>query len=135
MIATLWMGGKTAWQINRFLHLSSSKTPHELTFTVKKVSSDNFIPIVHYRYHVKGKEYQGQEELSHMKYFRQEYLEKDFSKIQKEKIWTLYYNPARPKISSFVREFPYKNTAYSFILIGLLGYFFWLGSYAHNKTA
>ncbi|NGX58294.1 MAG: hypothetical protein K940chlam3_01199 [Chlamydiae bacterium] len=133
LVATLWIGGKSAWGVYRYLHLSQVTSPETLMISIKKKSSNHYIPTVQYNYQVKGKEFQGKQDLNHIKYFREEYLENDLSKIKKEEKWTIYYDPANPSRSSLKREFPYKNVAYSFIMVGLLGYFIWLGIFTQKN--
>lgn len=126
-LATLWIGGKTTYQVYQTLSMSETTKPQSLMLSIKKKSSNSFYPRAQYAYLVAGKEYQGRSDLVDLRYLREEFLEKDLSKIQTERSWTIYYNPANPASSSLEHKIPYKNIAYSAIMVGLLGYFLWLG--------
>ena len=133
LVATLWIGGKTTYQVYRTLSLSETTKPQSLMLSVKKKSSSSFYPVAQYTYLVGGREYQGKFALTRLKYLREEYLEMDLPKIQKERSWTIYYNPTNPSQSSLEHLIPYKNIAYSAILVGLFGYFIWLGMTAGSR--
>jgi len=126
-LATLWIGGKTAYQLMNTLNLSKTTAPTSLMLSITKKSSSAFYPTAAYSYEVDGRSYEGRSLLEELKYLRQEPLEHDLNRIRTERNWIVYYNPANPSHSSLERNMPYKNIAYSVIMVGLLGYFVWLG--------
>jgi len=130
LIATLWVGGKTTYQLMRTLGMSEITAPDTMTLTIKEVSSNAFIPVADYTYSVDGNLYRGKQELTHLDYMRETALKDDLPSLLNDKKWVVHYNPASPGTSSLTHVIPYKNIAYTAILMGLFGYFLWLGTIA-----
>jgi hypothetical protein len=131
-IAALWFAGKASWDVYQFYSISERTQAGMVALSVKKKSRNSYYPVARYSYHVDGKEYQGIEEIPSLVYYRKGHLEKDLPKIKKERKWAVWYSPDSPYRSSLSRSFPFKNVFYGFLMIGIFGYFLWLGFYVRK---
>lgn len=130
---TVWYVVQAVVQINTYFALDLP-TRAEVTWTVKELNSDTYVPYGKYRYEVEGQSYEGTYVLQSQKYLNAKTLEQDLPQLQ-EKGWIAWYNPSSPEQSSLEKNFPLKTCLYASLLVGIFFYFLCVGHYVAKQRS
>jgi hypothetical protein len=131
LVPTLWNFGQAVHKINVYFSLDLP-TRAFVTWNIKELNSDTYVPYGVYHYEVDGKKYEGSYTLQTRKYLNAQALEQDLP-IYQEKRWIAWYNSQSPGQSSLEKQFPFKTCVYASVLVGIFLYFLCIGHYVAKQ--
>lgn len=134
-LITLWYLGNASLQFFRYTRLQESAQATEIRWSVKEMSSEEFIPFAHYLFKTKdGEMYEGEGGLNDSRYRNAWAVEEDLSSFAKKR-WKVWYNPSYPHQSALQKNFPLKECLSAIALLILWIYFVGLGFYVGHQKA
>jgi hypothetical protein len=130
---TLWYAGSAAFRLYTYFQLTAVVPAKSVDMDIIEHSSDRFEIEAHYKYDVSGHSYEGNGPVSAY-YFLNRWSADEAVKDLSAKTTIVWYSPNDPAFSALRHDFPYRECFSALMLIGLLGYFTWLGLHVGRKT-
>lgn len=132
-LAAFWHMGVVIYEIHQYFTLSTPTGPTKIEWTVKELKDDEYIPKSDYTYTIQGESYHGTFEMTSYPCKNAWALEKDIPSLN-QKGWIVWYDANSPGHSTLERQFPFKESAYAAILVGIFFYFLSLFRYATRRS-
>jgi hypothetical protein len=123
-----WYMGIAFYQLYRYSHLTAKTELSEITWSIKPLSEEEFVPDAKYAFHVDGKIFHGETTLKKKTFKNKWAAEQSLAELTKE-FRVVWYSPSNLNNSSLQKKFPLKECLSSAALWGLFVYFLWLGVY------
>lgn len=124
----LWYGSITAYKLYLFYSIDSKIKPVSITWKIEQKSEEKFLIWANYSFKVKEKIYQGSDQLEEGPYRNLYAAEKSKTQAEQNK-WVILYSQNNPEINTLERNFPYKESLYTAIMVFLILYFIGLATY------
>lgn len=120
-----------AYRLYLFFRMSQSVSPHEISWNVKKLSDEKYVPEAQYSFTYNNEHYNGQFPFEEISYRNQWAAQKAMEDLKKQH-QTIWFSSSSPHFSVLEKKIPLKQSIYSFTLIGIFVYFLFLRYYVKN---
>lgn len=129
---TLWFSWGAGQDLIEYYKLSHQTDADILDWKPLKLSDEDFTIEANYSYTLNKTPHFGKYRFDH-RHFPNLWGADSTIRYLSSKKWKAWYNPNDIKQTSLEKFFPFKRCFYSFILAGLLIYFFLLGKYISKQ--
>jgi hypothetical protein len=127
----LWFIFKAGYTLFSYYRLSVQVPVRIENWEVKEKQSDQFAVIAHFYFEYLGKTFQGESEVGGL--YPNPWAANRAQKQFSDQHFSAWINPKNPQQALLEKKFPYKKVISAALLIGLLLYFFILGSYVRMR--
>ncbi len=130
--SALFFGAKTAVKLYYYYTETTSTAATSTEWTLQEVSRTRYLPVGHYTYVVSDVTYSGMTELSQA--YRNRWAAEEDLATYPQRTWKVWYDPDSPARSTLQKNFPIKESFSTLVLIAILTYLLWLGTYVNRTT-
>lgn len=128
-LSVFWFVGKFSYAYYKYAALNAKAPVETIEWSVEGLTDEKYVLKGRYTFKIHGESQTGETTLFDRHYWNSKAAASAIPEYS-SKNWTVWYQAHNPSHSSLQKYFPLKELLYTFILIGLLAYFIWLGFYA-----
>ena len=128
---SLWFTGKATHGLWVYSRLAAQTQAAPKEWSVLEIGSSEYVLVSRYAYRIGEAEYEGKTIFKKPSFLNRASAEasiKDWTAHS----WNVWYDPSHPLDSSLQKIFPFKNCIHALLALGVLGYFYYLRSYAQR---
>ncbi len=127
-LVAIWYSAIAFYHLYGYVTLSKTAPAEEVRWSIKENDPDSFQIVADYTFTVADKTNTGTTVFNDWS-FRNPWGAQAILKEREKQTWTVWYSPWNFNHSSLQKSFPTKECLTMGVLVGLLLYFIWLGSY------
>jgi hypothetical protein len=122
---------RTGIHLWQYMRLDRQTSVQNIQWSVVSLSDEEFVPLAHYRFNVKGKSYQNQT-LWQETFLNPSTAQEAIARLSESSL-SVWFDVSSPETSSLQKNFPSKESFYT-ILLWIIGlYFLGLGYYVKGR--
>jgi len=130
-VVVLWYGFSAGSRLYDYAVMTEPAEASALSWSIKKLGAEKFVPEVRYRFFVNGASFQGYTVIDSVSYRNSFAASEEVRRLQNRR-HNVYYAKKNPSISALDPSFPLTAVLSAISLVGLYLYFIWLGFYVKS---
>lgn len=131
-IVVLWYGVQGCTKLSRYFHYNQRAIASILDWKTLEKGANVYTIGARYSFESGGVLYEGESEVG--KPYPNPWAAEKAVESLSQRTWDVWYAKRNPAQSTLKKDFPYRPVISFFLVLALLGYFFFLGRYISSKT-